>query len=241
MCGRRKLERDHPELCDWGDMDNATLQKCFEQIPNHSIVQLHNNGEPLLYLLLEMAIERFKAKGCFVSLNTNGKLLMDRLGAILDLDMLVVSVIENDPEAGEQLEILEQFDSYPCKTPPLVLRFLGDVDQSRYAEIPHTAVTRTLHRPEGSRGYRKQCPRPEIGVCLDLLTHLAIDRWGNVSMCVRFDPYGDLMLGNINHDTKLEEMIHGEKRKRYIEAHRQGKRQDLPGCQLCEYWGCPNG
>ena len=56
MCGRRKLEREHPELCDWGDMPFEMLVEIAEQIPKGVMVQLHWNGEPLLYPKLDAAM-----------------------------------------------------------------------------------------------------------------------------------------------------------------------------------------
>ena len=134
-------------------------------------------------------------------------------------------------------EILKKYRKWMPDDQQLILRFLGDVDQTRYKGWADLHVTRTLHDPSGSRKYRKPPPIPEIGICLELLTHLAIDRFGNISLCVRFDPDGHLRLGNIN-DMTLEEAIHGDKRKEYIQNHIKGRRDLCPGCDRCDFWGC---
>jgi radical SAM protein with 4Fe4S-binding SPASM domain len=241
MCGRRKLERNHPDLCNWGDMDPHMAFDILNQIPAGAVVQLHNNGEPLLYLWLRDVITAARARGLITSLNTNGKLLWKRRFEVSGLDTLVVSIIQDDPEADEQLDILNRYAEWNGPKPRLILRFLGDVDVEKYAHLlilrDALRVTRTLHDPGGSRKYRKPPPIPEIGICLELLTHLAIDRYGNISICVRFDPAGDLRLGNINEIT-LEEAIHGEQRKNYIAEHIRGRRDRLPGCDQCDFWGC---
>ena len=82
--------------------------------------------------------------------------------------------------------------------------------------------------------------KPEIGVCLDLLTHLAIDRYGNISLCVRFDPEGKLRLGNVS-EISLTDAWQSLKRIGYIDKHIDQKRDECPGCNNCDYWGVPRG
>lgn len=241
MCGRRKMERDYPELCDWGDMPLELVRKVAGQIPDGAVVQLHNNGEPLLYPALTVAMWAFPQT--VLQLNTNGKLLVEKSDSIIgELDVLTVSVIENDPEWQEQLNQVTSFiDIKGDDRPRMVYRLLGNIDPGLaaiYEKLPGVVARRTLHDPDGSRNYRRPAVVPEIGICLDLLTHMAIDRHGNISLCVRFDPAGDLRLGNINQIT-LEEAIHGEKRARYIREHIDGNRDKLPGCWGCDFWGVP--
>ena len=50
MCGRRKVEKDYPELVlNYGDMDFELVARIADQLPPDIVVQLHNNGEGLLY------------------------------------------------------------------------------------------------------------------------------------------------------------------------------------------------
>ncbi len=241
MCGRRKIEKDHPEIASsWGDMDFALLEKIASHVPPNITVQLHNNGEPLMYPRFGDAVKLFRH--CLTSIDTNGKLLVEKGCEIVDrLDTMAVSIIQDDPEADEQYEILQRFLRLKGKWKPLVvLRLNGQVDEQRYASLGCIIARRILHQPMGSFGYTRRVTVPEVGVCQDLLHHLAIDRHGNVSICVRFDPDGKGRLGNVREHT-LEEIWESAKRKEWIALHKQGERKAVPLCSTCEFWGLPTG
>jgi len=238
MCGRRKTEKQG--VVDWGDMDFDLLRSIALQVPKEIVIQFHNNGEPLVYPHLGWALNIFPHN--IRCLDTNGKLLLEKSDEIIGiLDTLTISVIEDDPEREEQIEQVTEFLRIKgSKKPNMVYRLLGKVDESPWSELPGVVARRILHDPGGSYDYQKKPTIPEIGICLDLLTHLAIDRLGNVSLCVRFDPEGKLRLGNVN-GISLSECWRSEKRRKYIQYHIEGRRSELPGCQSCEYWGCPRG
>lgn len=241
MCGRRKMERDHPELCQWGDMPREMVWIISKNVPRGTVVQFHNNGDPLCYPHLGWALHRFDH--CIKQFNTNGKLLLEKSKEIIGhLDVLTVSVIQDDPEGEEQYDIVRKFlELKGSNAPRLVYRLLGDIpDKQLWESLPGTVATRILHSPDGSRDYQRKITIPEIGICLDLLTHLAIDRYGNISLCVRFDPKGDLRLGNIK-DMTLEEAWNGYKRKDYLAKHIAGNRASCPGCDRCDFFGVPTG
>lgn len=241
MCGRRKREKERPELCDYGDMPQEMVYEIIRQIPKGIVIQLFNNGDPLLYPFLGWALNLCGNQiRCF---NTNGKLLLEKANEIIgNLETLTISVIQDDPEGDEQYEQVRNFIRRKGdKSPSIIYRILGELPGiQRWYELPGIVVKRVLHAPEGSREYRKPVTKPEIGICLDLLTHLAIDRYGNISLCVRFDPEGHLRLGNIKERTLFAAWT-GLKRKTYIQKHIEGKRHELPGCRSCEYWGIPRG
>lgn len=91
----------------------------------------------------------------------------------------------------------------------------------------------------GSFNYVKRTPCiPEIGVCWDFLQHPCINRKGDFSICVRFDPEGLGILGNVNNSS-IEELWNGTKRQEWRELHIQGRRNRVPLCAKCEYWGVP--
>lgn len=241
MCGRRKLEQEHPELCNWGDMPLSMVSDIAIQTPVGTVVQFHNNGEPTMYPHLGAALKMFNH--CIRQFNTNGKRLMEVADEIIgNLDVLTISVIPQDPEGDEQFERTLRFiEKRGDRTPRLVYRLLGSVDHAeRWEGLPGVVVRRVLHSPDGSRDYKKAVTIPEVGICLELLTHLAIDRFGNISLCVRFDPDGDLVLGNIKKMTLLEAW-ESEQRREYLAKHILGRRDLCPGCDRCDFWGVPVG
>ncbi len=179
MCGRRKMEREYPELCDWGDMPYEMVYEIAKQVPEGIVVQFHNNGEPLLYPFLGDILDLFRHHiRCF---NTNAKLLMEKADEIIDnLETLTISVVEGDKEQEEQYEIIRRFLEKKGQRPPYpVYRLLGNIDHpERWEALEGVVARRILHSPQGSFSYQKPPTIPEIGICLDLLTHLAIE-FGN--------------------------------------------------------------
>jgi len=246
MCGRRKIEKQYPELVDWGDMPLEMVHTIAQQIPRGVFVQLHNNGEPLLYPHLEDALRLLSNQ--YKGLNTNGKLLMEKQEAVRAyLSTITISVIPDDPEGNEQLDIVEEFLELAPR-PLVVFRLLGDIDVLRLLGIEHfmekydkrVACFRILHRPEGSFCYEKPVTIPEIGVCLEMLHKLAIDRFGNVYPCVRFDPERKNLLGNISTHS-LESIWSGPIRRQWVRHHIVGRRDRVPLCKSCHFWGVPRG
>lgn len=241
MCGRRKVERDFSELAlNYGDMQFSLVEKIARQLPNNIMVQLHNNGEALLYPRFGEAAKLFKNQ--ITNIVTNGKLLVEKSEDIIDnLDTLAISVFEKDDEAGEQYEIIKDFLKIKGNRKPFtIFRLNGDVKGEKYKKLGIIA-RRVIHSQMGSFNYQKKQPMvPEVGICLDFLHHMAINREGLVSICVRFDPKGLGVLGSCNKQT-LEEIWNGELRLKWLELHKKGKRSDIPLCSFCEFWGVPTG
>ena len=242
MCGRRKIEKEYPELTlQYGDMDFELIKEIAQQLPPNIVVQLHNNGESLLYPRFGEAVKQFKRQ--ITNVVTNGKLLIEKADEIIDnLDTIAISVIENDPEADEQYEIIRKFLSLKGERKPFtILRINGEVNVERYKKLNLVMTTRILHSPMGSFNYRKKNPTiPEIGICLDFLHHLSINSKGKVSICVRFDPKGLGVIGDVTEQT-LEEIWNSPQRLEWLEYHKQGKREEIPLCSYCHYWGVPTG
>lgn len=240
MCGRRKVDRDYPELAlDYGDMEFSLLEKIAPQIPEDITVQFHRDGDALLYPRFGEAIRLFPNN--LRNIVTNGKLLVEKADEIIgNLETLSISIFENDEEAEEQREIIRKFLFIKKDEKPFVtLRLIGNVDQKPYEEFNQLFVRRVLHAPMGSFNYVKRIPAiPEIGVCWDFLQHPCINRKGDVSICVRFDPKGLGILGNL-HEQPLEVIWNGEKRKMWKKFHIEGKRNFVPLCSKCEFWGVP--
>ena len=240
MCGRRKVDREYPELeLEYGDMDFALLEMIAEQLPECIVVQFHRDGEALLYPRLGEALRMFPKN--IRNVVTNGKLLVEKADELIDnIETLSVSIFENDTEAEEQQTVLEEFLALKKERKPYVtLRFIGDINSEPYEKFGLRIVRRVLHAPMGSFDYVKRMPTiPEIGICWDYIQHPCINRKGDFSICVRFDPEKLGVLGNIMHET-MSDMWYGEKRARWTALHISGKRDEVPLCTRCEYWGVP--
>jgi MoaA/NifB/PqqE/SkfB family radical SAM enzyme len=150
MCGRRKAENDYPELIlNYGDMDFELVKIIASQLPPDIVVQLHNNGEGLLYRKFGEAAGLFSNQ--ITNIVTNGKFLVEKADEVIDnLDTLAVSVFEDDPEADEQFEILKEFLSIKGNRRPYTnVRLNGDVDSGRYEDLVDLKIKRVLHAPHG--------------------------------------------------------------------------------------------
>lgn len=217
------------------------VREISEQVPKGIVVQFHNSGEPLLYPRLGEALSLFKNNiRCF---NTNGKLLLEKADEIIDnLDTLTISVIQDDDESDEQYDIVRRFiDRGHGRSPALIFRLLGNVDRAeRWYGLPGLVAKRVLHSPDGSFAYEREVTVPEIGICLCLMNYLTFDRYGNMSLCPRFDVEGKLRIGNIK-DMTMEQAWNSDFRQERIMEHIAGLRSLVPGCKDCNYWGVPRG
>lgn len=242
MCGRRKIERDYPELTlEYGDIDFELVRKVARQLPPHIVVQLHNNGEALLYPRFGEAVKLFNRQ--ITNIVTNGKLLIEKTDEIIDnLDTLAISIIENDSEADEQFRTIENFLKIKARRKPVtLLRVNGDVNLDRYKKFGLIVARRLLHSSLGSFDYWEGNPTvPEIGICLDFLHHLAINTKGKVSICVRFDPKGLGIIGDVNKQS-LRDIWNSAKRLKWLKYQLEGRRDEMPLCSYCHFWGIPTG
>ena len=241
MCGRRKIDREYPELAmEYGDIDFELVKSIAKQLPDGIVVQFHSNGESLLYPRFGDAVRLFESQ--IKCLDTNGKLIVEKADEIIDnLDTLTLSVIENDKEKDKQYAMLKEFLNIKKERKPfIIIRALGDVDLEIYKKLNLLIATRVLHSPHGSFNYKKKVTIPEIGICLDMLNHLCINRKGKVSICVRFDPSGLGIIGDANK-IPLIEIWNGPKRKEWLTSHVAGKRNKVPLCKNCDFWGVPTG
>lgn len=239
MCGRRKAEKEGYVFNE--DMPLDLIKIIAAQLPRNIIVQLHNNGESFLYEHLHQAIALFKNQ--ITSFNTNGKLLVEKGHLIIDhLDTLAISIIQDDPEHAEQFEIIKEFMKMKGDKKPLTtFRLLGRVDPEPYKKLnPYLIVTRVLHSPKGSYDYESEVIKPEHGICNEIISHPAINVHGDVSVCVRYDLEGKGILGNL-YKQSLDEIWNSYQRQLWLQYHIQGRRQEVPLCSKCTYWGCPTG
>lgn len=244
MCGCRQMERENPDIAFIpGDMEFSLLETIAAQLPPYVVTQLHNNGEPLLYPRFKDAVQLFQANRNIVNIVTNGKLLLEKADDIVDvLDTMSISIFEKDDEAEKQFEVIEKFFAIKNDRKPFTsLRLIGNVDANRYRKFNAMIIRRVLRSPMGTFDFRVLKPTiPEIGICMDFLTHPAINIHGDLSVCVNLDPHGLGILGNIRH-ISLRDMWYGEKRMQWLQSHMEGRRNDVPLCATCDYWGVPTG
>ncbi len=240
MCGRRKVDNDYPELAlKYGDMDFDLVKKIASSLPPNIVTQFHKDGEALLYPRFGEAVKLFKNQ--IKNIVTNGKLIVEKADEIIDnLDTISISVFEGDEEADEQLELVKKFLKLKGDRKPFTsLRLIGEVDPAKYEKLGCLIIKRVLHAQMGSYNYRKKNPTiPEIGICWDFLHHMCINREGNVSICVRFDPKGLGIIGNLENNS-IDEIWNSPKRMEWLEHHKLGKRSEIPLCSYCEFWGVP--
>ena len=242
MCGRRKIDKDYPEIAmNYGDMTVDIVKKIAEQLPPKIVCQFHSNGESLLHPNFGDMVSLFDKQ--IKCINTNGKLIVNKHAEIIDnLDTLTISVIEKDVEGSEQLELVKEFlDIKKNRKPFMIYRLLGNVkNRHEWEQLSGITVDRILHSPMGSFKYTKKVTKPEIGICLDILNHLVINRFGDVSICVRFDPHNLGVIGSIN-SSKLVDIWDGDLRLEWLQYHIEGNRKKVPLCKTCEFWGIPKG
>jgi len=241
MCGRRKVDREYPEIAlKYGNMDFELVKSIAEQLPDGIVVQLHNNGEPLVYPRFGEATALFTRQ--IRCIDTNGKLLVEKAGEIIDnLDTLTLSTFERDKDGNEQYELIKEFLKIKGnRKPNVIIRCLGNMDLTRYEELGCIIATRILHSPMGSFKYQKNPTVPEIGICLDLLNHMVIKSDGRVSICVRFDPHEFGIIGDCA-TTSLIDIWNCDERRELIQHHIEGRRDKHPLCKTCEFWGVPTG
>ncbi|MFA5099314.1 MAG: radical SAM/SPASM domain-containing protein [Candidatus Omnitrophota bacterium] len=240
ICGRRKADKDYPQLAiKYGDMDFELVGKIASQLPPNIVVQFHRDGEALLYPRFGEAVSLFGRQ--IKNIVTNGKLIVEKASEIIDnLDTLSISVFEGDDEAGEQYELIKEFLRIKGGRKPYTsLRLIGNVDRSRYEDLNALIITRVLHAQMGSFDYRKKEPTiPEVGICWDFLHHLCVNREGKVSICVRFDPQGLGIIGDANKQ-RLADIWNSPLRMEWLEYHKAGKREKIPLCSYCHFWGVP--
>jgi radical SAM protein with 4Fe4S-binding SPASM domain len=268
MCGRRKWEQI--EKTDWGDMDRDLMYKTLRQIPSGIIVQFHSNGEPLLYPLLVQAltfrldyIRTLDTNGKLlveqadyiighletitISVIENDpeqdeqyEIVKKFLEIKGDRKPFVVYRLLGDVGKLDSLRPHKELESYGTYTLLADLEVQRKERRERWYKLPGLVAPRILHKAMGSFGYSKKVTIPEHGICLDLLSHLVIDRFGDVYPCVRFNPNKYMKLGNIK-ETNLIDMWNSPYRLATIEQHIKGNRKCTELCSQCDFYGVPTG
>lgn len=245
LCGRRKYDREHG-IQDYGYMPLDLVKIIAEQTPENITIATHWNGESLTHPQYGEAVSYLKKRNCFVYTVSNGKLLMKKKDELINnLDCISISIIQDDTKEEKQFqyEQIENFIKYKKdKMPIVILRFVGIIkDEEKYMKLGLPIVRRVLHIPDGSRQYTSDPTIPEHGVCQDLLNRIAIDRYGQVSLCVRLDIEGQIRIGKMPENT-LDELWNSERRLSIVNLHKKGQRSNVPYCgDKCTFYGVPVG
>jgi hypothetical protein len=244
-CGRRKLDREYPEkTLQYGFMDLELMKKIASQLPKSKmLLQLHFNGESLEYPQLKEALQIFKKQ--IRCLNTNGQLLIKKFDSIVDnLDTITISTLENDDTWEEQYNILKEFlIKKGDRKPWVVIRCTGNIPEERrklYEELNCKIADRILHDPMGSFNYTHPPVVPEHGICTEVMSKLVIDRFGIVRTCARFDYEDENIIGDLSKETLLE-IWNGKKRQELLQMHVDNRRNEIPFCNRCKFYGIARG
>lgn len=215
-----------------GDMSMEMFDRIMKQYTGAAI-QFNKDGEPLLYQALG-EVGR-KCKNRITNIVTNGILLWDRRKDLEDFTTITVSIFEDD---DKQFENIKQFVSN-MKTPKLYVKYLGDYENKEFDVMGITTLRRTIHEGRSDVNYNGgKPPIPEFGICLDFLFKPSINYRGDFSICNRYDPDNKGVLGNVETDP-LTWLWNNPTRLQWLDLHKQGKRNEIPLCSECEFWGIP--
>lgn len=240
ICKQRQLERNNPIIkANMGEMEFNLVKKISEQLPSGIVVQLHLNGEGLLYSQFGKAAGLFNRQ--ITNLLTNSKLILEKFGEIIShIDTLTISIVQDDPEWEEQYEILKYIATLKgnIKLPNIILRINGKVDFKKYEIFGFPIAKREIHNIDGKFDYIIKPIISEIGICLDMISHLVITKDGKIYPCPNISYNESGLLGNIKDNT-LVEIWNGKRRKEWIKYHIQGRRDKVEFCKDCQYFGIP--
>lgn len=232
FCGRAKARKEGWET---GSIDLELFNHIISQFEG-SIAQFNKDGEPLLYDNL-WAVGQI-CKPFITNIVTNGLLLFyKRESLVNNFNTVTVSVMDKNEE---QFESVREFIKFKQDSLPVVyIKFLGDYYDPRYEDLGLQTMRRNIHNPESDTDYKNgNPPIPEVGVCLDFIYKPSIDWRGNLYICNRFDIEGKGIIGNL-YKSSLKELWNSDKRLQWLEYHKRGRRDLVPLCKECQYWGYP--
>lgn len=234
----------HPTL-SFGDMDAVLWHRLaadVREIGRHLVVQFHRDGDPLAYRAIQEPLEYFWAN--IRSIVTHGERLAERADQLIGhCESVCVSIFRGDPDRDLQLTALRRFlEIKGDKLPRVFVKVVGDMtdDELRpYTDLSVPVLRRAIHTPMGNAKYAHRVPTlPEHGLCLDLLHHPSIAWDGRVYLCNRLDTHDLGLIGNLNEES-LDRIWNGTLRADYLQKHVAGRRDDVPPCKGCLYYGIP--
>lgn len=234
----------HPQRKD-GEMSKAMIADLAADLAplgKNLVVQFHRDGDPLSATYLGWALMAFAANTR--SLVTHGDGLDRRATEIVGhCEAVTVSIFRGDPDRTRQWDSLNAFLALKGdRLPRVLLKIVGgmtDEEFTPYATLGLPVLSRRLHLPESNRRYAGgQPPIPEHGICVDLLSHPSVSWEGQVSLCNRLDTTGRGVIGSLTTQT-LDAIWNGPLRHEILGHHLHGRRQAVPFCSTCTYYGVP--
>ncbi len=233
FCGRNEIRKNGK--MEIGYLDMKLFKNIISQY-NGEIIQFSRDGDPLLSPNLSFV--GALCRPFVTNIVTNGKLLWERRSELFDVfTSVTVSIIEDDIE---QFEVIKKFReySYP-KLPIIYIKFLGDYYNPEFEKMGFKTMRRVIHNPQGDWDYQGHIPPvSEIGVCLDFLNKPSITWDGKFSICNRFDPQGLSFIGDVTKQS-LKEIWESDIRQEMLHYNKIGRRDKIPFCKDCQYWGFP--
>lgn len=243
FCGHQNPSL-HPTL-KRGEMSPELLERLsaeLQPLGQALVVQFHRDGDPLACSDVRGALSRFKAH--IRSLVTHGEQLAKKAQEIIgQCEAVTVSIFRADPDRDVQYQSVRRFLELKGDALPRVyLKIVGDLDEDElcaYRLLGVPFMRRRLHLPLGNSKYAGGLPAmPEHGLCLDLLHHPSIAWDGRVYLCNRLDTEDRGVIGNLHEET-LEAIWNGTRRRDVIQHHLLGRRDLVPSCAGCLYYGVP--
>jgi radical SAM protein with 4Fe4S-binding SPASM domain len=219
-----------------GDMDIFLFRGIINQYDG-DILQFSRDGEPLLYP--DIGLVGDYTQYYFTNIVTNGKLLWERRKEISSrFDTITISVIEDDHmQFNDVKKFIEWNKSY---NPIVFIKFLGDYYNPEYEKLGLKTMRRILHNPKGDWDYQSNNELiPEIGICQDFMNKPSINWKGEMFICNRFDPEKKGKIGDLNKDSLKDVWLLNPVRQIWYQWHREGKRDKVPLCNNCHFWGVP--
>jgi len=158
-------------------------------------------------------------------------------------ESVTVSIFRADPDRDLQLASLRSFlQQKGDRLPRVFIKVVGDMSDEElrdYKALDLPIIRRKIHLPIGNSKYAGGLPTmPEHGLCLDLLHHPSISWDGRVYLCNRLDTKDAGLIGNLNEES-LDSIWNGKLRADYIQKHLEGRRDEVPPCKGCLYYGIP--
>jgi len=246
ICNATCLFCPHHKFKKFGTMTDELYEKIVYQaskLPNLQTFIPMLIGEPLCdkKFIERLKFARERLPGVTLEFYTNGSLLTrkicNELGTITNL-RISLSLNAMTPETRKRMMGLDDFGD--------VMKSLQYMEEAgllfRPTMVNHPAISPEEIKAFAEKGgmviqYQSWCgeqyPYKRLGrtSCGRAMRYMTIFYTGEVSLCC-FSSLGTVRFGNLNNQT-IEEVWKGDKKREYINLHKQGRGAELPLCCNC--------